>query len=658
MTTQPTQTHSVHTLAPGKTSYNSVAWSPDSTSLALGGDDGAVYLCTAAGHLLRRLAGHTAVVWSVAFAPDGRWLASASADESVRLWEVASGREVRQFLGHTTWVWSVAFAPDGRWLASASQDQSVRLWEVASGREVRQFLGHTDWVRSVAFAPDGRWLASASDDRSIRLWEVASGREVRQFLGHTHWVWSVAFAPDGRWLASASGDRNVCIWDVSDLVTPTVTVSSSASAVGQWLARQAATVGRRLAGSVPQAVASTLSTPQAVSAELASLPAALVALHRLQQYPPLGWVQDLQALLTGQRVPEALAALSAQPGVVHLRGLHWPQAARVGLLALLLRHYQQDDWRPPAELSFREVRRQLTTALAGEPVPPDAPPPPLALVTQAAETIDERVRTLLSALGAEAVARDPGLPLRLLPQVAQLPKLAEAQHRLLSVRLAPLETGPAQGSGLGVDRTGIAPKGPLTALVPSQLAYPQNVFAWRYQTNTLLYRARTGREPPRLRPAVIVLDVSPPCYGPVEALTRVAAHSLASSLRHQGVPVVLLTAGGPCGVYPLEHPADLLTVFTARTLKAVEAQTTLQVAQRLCPSLAHEGTEAVILLLTHAWWGAEEPEMPGIVGLRGFFVQYPGQHITPAWAHRCERWESLGPTQFASLPTALGRLLG
>jgi len=83
------------------------------------------------------------------------------------------------FTGHTDEVTSVAFAPDGRTLASGSPDQTIKLWDVASGREVRTLSGHTHWVRSVAFSPDGRTLASGSYDNTIKLWDVASGQLIR-----------------------------------------------------------------------------------------------------------------------------------------------------------------------------------------------------------------------------------------------------------------------------------------------------------------------------------------------------------------------------------------------------------------------------------------------------------------------------------------------
>jgi WD40 repeat protein len=84
----------------------------------------------------------------------------------------------------------VAFSPDGRLLASGSADNTIKLWDVATGSEVRTLTGHTDDVNSVAFSPDGRLLASGpwdktGWDKTIKLWDVATGSEVRTLTGHT-----------------------------------------------------------------------------------------------------------------------------------------------------------------------------------------------------------------------------------------------------------------------------------------------------------------------------------------------------------------------------------------------------------------------------------------------------------------------------------------
>ena len=124
------------------------------------------------------------------------------------------GLTLRQVLrGHTGAIHRIAWSPDGSYLASPSADHTIRIWDASSGKCVRTFRRHSDWVYSVAWSPDGQHIASASGDKKIRLWEAASGNQLQSLEGHTGWVFTVAWSPDGQSIASGSDDNTVRIWD-------------------------------------------------------------------------------------------------------------------------------------------------------------------------------------------------------------------------------------------------------------------------------------------------------------------------------------------------------------------------------------------------------------------------------------------------------------
>ncbi|KAL8284649.1 hypothetical protein RB600_009186 [Gaeumannomyces tritici] len=158
---------------------------------------------------LQTLEGHSSSVNSVAFAHDGKTVASASDDRTVKLWDTATGGCRATLEGHSSYVNSVAFAHDGKTVASASRDHTVKLWDTATGDCRATLEGHSYSVNSVAFAHDGKTLASASDDRTVKLWDTATGGCLATLEGHRDGVNSVAFAHDGKTVASASFDGTV-----------------------------------------------------------------------------------------------------------------------------------------------------------------------------------------------------------------------------------------------------------------------------------------------------------------------------------------------------------------------------------------------------------------------------------------------------------------
>ncbi|WP_437299721.1 pentapeptide repeat-containing protein [Sorangium sp. So ce426] len=190
-----------------------IAWAPDGKHLASAGGDNTVLLWdTDTGNELARLVGHSNSVTAVAWHPDGKRLASAGGDNTVLLWDTGTGNELARLVGHSAAVRAVAWHPDGKRLASAGNDNTVLLWDTGTGNELARLVGHSAAVRAVAWHPDGKRLASAGNDNTVLLWDTGTGNELARLVGHSAAVTAVAWHPDGKRLASAGGDNTVLLW--------------------------------------------------------------------------------------------------------------------------------------------------------------------------------------------------------------------------------------------------------------------------------------------------------------------------------------------------------------------------------------------------------------------------------------------------------------
>ena len=186
-----------------------VSFSPDGKTLASASADNTIKLWRIDGGMLQPIKGHTQPVSSVSFAPNGQIIATASWDNTLKLWR-RDGVLLKTIPAHNQPVTNVSFSPHGKLIATTSSDKTIKLWQI-NGTLYKTLTGHQDRVTSISFSTNGKLIASSSTDKTIKLWH-ADGTSYKTLIGHQAEVWGVNFSPDGQLLASASEDKTVKLW--------------------------------------------------------------------------------------------------------------------------------------------------------------------------------------------------------------------------------------------------------------------------------------------------------------------------------------------------------------------------------------------------------------------------------------------------------------
>jgi len=138
-------------------------------------------------------------------------LITSSWDKTAKLWNVATGEEIRTLDGHAEQVYTVAFSPKGKRVASGCNDGTIKIWDAATGKETATLSGHKGVVHSIAFGAKEKMIASVGWDKTVRLWNAKKGIEIAVLIGHTVPVMGVAFSADGTMLASVRAVKAMAI---------------------------------------------------------------------------------------------------------------------------------------------------------------------------------------------------------------------------------------------------------------------------------------------------------------------------------------------------------------------------------------------------------------------------------------------------------------
>ncbi|KAI1904052.1 hypothetical protein AGOR_G00001710 [Albula goreensis] len=155
-----------------------------------------------------------AATWgSIAYSPDGKYLASGAIDGIINIFDIATGKLLHTLEGHAMPIRSLTFSPDSQLLVTASDDGYIKIYDVQHANLAGTLSGHGSWVLNVAFSPDHTHFVSSSSDKSVKVWDASSRACVNTFFDHQDQVWSVKYNGDGSKIVSAGDDRAIHIYD-------------------------------------------------------------------------------------------------------------------------------------------------------------------------------------------------------------------------------------------------------------------------------------------------------------------------------------------------------------------------------------------------------------------------------------------------------------
>lgn len=180
------------------------------------------------GETLQTFTSQGGFVNAIALSPDESVLYSGSANGTLEIWSMTTGALVRQISAHPGPINTLERLPDGQLIVTGGSDGTIKIWEAGTGMAVRSLAGHRGAVNTLVITADGQHIISGGADRTIRIWEVSTGEELRVLEGHDSFINAIAVSPDGRILFSASADQTIRRWDLStDTILETLTAHTS-----------------------------------------------------------------------------------------------------------------------------------------------------------------------------------------------------------------------------------------------------------------------------------------------------------------------------------------------------------------------------------------------------------------------------------------------